>query len=131
VAAGEDQLETLVGHDALRRCFEGLDPRERHGRAPRGDLAGGLAALAAEPVDRPAARGQRDPRGRVRRDPVAGPAFERDEERVLDGLLGAIEVTERARQGGDRLSGLAPEQAVDGCPGGAQRFAPSATWSCS
>jgi hypothetical protein len=39
--------------------------------------------------------------------------LERGEEGVLDRLLGAIEIAEDAGEDGDRLSGLAPEQAVD------------------
>jgi hypothetical protein len=41
------------------------------------------------------------------------PALERDEERVLHRLLGAIEVAEDAGEDGDRLSRLAPEQAIE------------------
>ena len=44
---------------------------------------------------------------------VARPALERDHERVLDRLLGEVEVAEDADQGRDRPSRLAPEQAVD------------------
>jgi hypothetical protein len=43
---------------------------------------------------------------------VHGPALERDEERVLYRLLGAVEVAEDAGEDGDRLARLAPEQAV-------------------
>jgi hypothetical protein len=116
VAAGEHQLEPLVGDPGGR--LERLDPREG-GVGDRG-CERGEAALAPQPVDRPVARGGCDPGRRVGRNAVARPALERDDEGVLDGLLGAIEVAERARQDGDRLPGLAPEQAVDGCPGGAQ-----------
>jgi hypothetical protein len=70
------------------------------------------ACLAAQPVDRPVARADRDPGRRVVRHARARPALERDEERVLDRLLGAVEVAERPRQRGDRLSRLAAEQAV-------------------
>jgi hypothetical protein len=84
------------------------------------------AALAPQAVDRPVARGRRDPRGGIGRDAVARPALERDEERVLDRLLGAVEVAERAREDGDRLPRLAPEQAVDRCAGRAQAFVASA-----
>jgi hypothetical protein len=40
------------------------------------------------------------------------PALERDQERVLHRLLGAIEVAEDAGEDRDRLPRLAPEQAV-------------------
>jgi hypothetical protein len=39
--------------------------------------------------------------------------LERDHERLLDRLLGEVEVAEDADQGGDRPSRLAPEQAID------------------
>ena len=41
------------------------------------------------------------------------PALERDQERVLHRLLGPVEVAEDAGEDGDRLSRLAPEQAVE------------------
>ena len=41
------------------------------------------------------------------------PALERDDERLLDRLLGQIEVAEDADQRRDRPPRLAPEQAVD------------------
>ncbi len=90
-----------------------------------------LALLAAQPVDRAPPRGQRDPRRRVRRHAVARPALERDDERILDRLFGAVEVAERTRQGGDRLSGLAPEQAVDDYPGSAQSATPRPRSACA
>jgi hypothetical protein len=76
-------------------------------------------------VDRPAAGRERDPGRRVRRHAVARPALERDDERVLDRLLGAVEVPERAGQGGDGLGRLAPEQAVEG--GSGERQPPTAS----
>jgi hypothetical protein len=45
---------------------------------------------------------------------VRRPALQRDEERLLDRLLGELEVAQRPREGGDRPSRLAAEQAVDG-----------------
>jgi len=65
-------------------------------------------------VDRLAAGRERDPGRRVGRHAVARPALEGDDERVLDRLLRAVEVPERARERGDRLPRLAPEQAVEG-----------------
>jgi hypothetical protein len=43
---------------------------------------------------------------------VGGPALQRDQERVLHRLLGAVEVAEDAGEYRDRLPRLAPEQAV-------------------
>jgi hypothetical protein len=87
--------------------------------------------LTTDPVDRAVARRRDDPRAGVVRDAVARPALERDDERVLDRLLGAVEVAERARQGRDRLPGLAPEQAVDGGPGCAQVQPRLSVWACA
>jgi hypothetical protein len=69
--------------------------------------------FAAETVDRPIARDPGDPGPRVIRDAIGRPAFERDYERLLDGLLGRIEIAEDPDQGRDRPPGLMPEQAVD------------------
>jgi hypothetical protein len=116
VAAREDQLEPLVGDGGgLERLDAGegggRDAVQRRLRAP---------PLRTQPVDRLVAGGRGDPGGGVARYAVARPALERDDEGVLDGLLGAVEVAERARQDSDRLPRLAPEQAVDGCAGCAQ-----------
>ena len=95
--------------------LSGSSPRRRsqRPRAARGRAA--LAARARGAGGRSPGCGARDgdPGGRVGRHAVARPALERDHERVLDRLLGAVEVAERAGQRGDRLPRLAPEQAVD------------------
>jgi hypothetical protein len=69
MAAGEDQLEPLIGDAA--GGLERLDPRER--------VVVGVErhepALAPQPVDRAVARGGRDPRRGVGRDTVARPAL--------------------------------------------------------
>ena len=69
----------------------------------------GQAAFAADPVDRPVAGGRDDPGAGVRRDAVAGPALRGDRERLLDGVLGEVEVAERADQDRDRAPELLPE----------------------
>jgi hypothetical protein len=87
----------------------------------------GEPLLAPHPVDRPVAGRGDDPRRGIGGHAVAGPALERDRERVLDRLLGAIEVAERASEDGDRLSRLAAEQAVEVSGGRAQPRA-AASW---
>ncbi len=117
MAAGEDQAQPLVGdraHGLLRLrvrvlvlvSLERLEPRDRLGVA-------GEPPVAPQAVDRAVARRRDDPGGRVGRNAVARPALERDRKGVLDRLLGAVEVPERAGEDGDRLSRLAPEQAVE------------------
>jgi hypothetical protein len=55
-------------------------------------------AIAADPVDRAVARRAQQPPARVRRRTVAWPALRRDRERLLSGLLGEVEVAEKADQ---------------------------------
>ena len=69
--------------------------------------------LAAQPVDRAVAGGGDDPGAGVRRDAVAGPALRGDRERLLDGVLGEVEVAERADQDRDRAPELLPERLGD------------------
>jgi hypothetical protein len=112
VADGEDQPQPLVGDRAHERLVLVL-AAQRPQLGLQRDPPAGPAALAPDPVDRPVARRGDDPRRRVRGRAVARPALQRDQERVLDRLLGAIEVAEDAREQRDRLPRLAPEQAVD------------------
>ena len=111
MAAGEDQPQALVGNRAhglgLRDggANERLQPRDLLGAARE-------APVGADPVERPVARDGDDPRRRVVGHAVARPALERGRVRVLDRLLGTVEVAERPRQRRDRLRRLAPEQAV-------------------
>jgi hypothetical protein len=69
--------------------------------------------FAAQPVDRLVPGDAGDPCARVRRYAVARPALQGDEERLLNGLLGRLEVAQDANEGGDRPSRLVPEQTVD------------------
>ena len=70
-------------------------------------------ALAPQAVDRLVARDAGDPGARVVGHALPRPALERDDERLLDRVLGDVEVTEDADQGRDRPPRLVPEQAVD------------------
>ena len=95
VAAGEHQPQAVVGHLSLllREGLELAELRRQHARPP-------------QPVDRLVPRGGGDPRTRIARDALDRPALERDEPRILDRLLGEVEVAEDADQGGDRSSRL-------------------------
>lgn len=73
-------------------------------------------ALASQAVDRAVPRGGRDPGSGVVRDPGRGPPPEGDRERLLDGLLRKVEITEDPDQGRDRSSLLLAEQALDDVP---------------
>jgi hypothetical protein len=130
MAAGEDETQPLVGHARRHRLLAG-----RLVVGPGGGLHGGklrcaLAhyALAPQPVDRPVARHDDDPRHGIARDAVARPTLDRDGERLLDRLLGEIPVTDGTDQRRDRPPEMRSVQAVDRarCRRLAQDAAPSA-----
>jgi hypothetical protein len=113
MARGEDQAQPLVRDRAHGLLVLVVAAAERAQLRLERRPAPGEAPLAPQPVDRPVARRRDDPGGGVVGQPALGPALERDQERVLDRLLGAIEIAEDAGEDGDRLSRLAPEQAID------------------
>jgi hypothetical protein len=73
------------------------------------------ASLAAETVDRSIAGSGRDPAAWVGRQSVARPGAQGDGERLLDCVLGEVDVAEGADQGGDRSAGLLAEDPADRC----------------
>ena len=98
VAAGEDELEPLVGegrlvHGVLRRL----------GHLEQAGLRG-QRAVAADAIDGSVARGRHEPGARVVRDAVARPALRGDREGLLRGLLGEVEVAEEADQRGEDVA---------------------------
>jgi hypothetical protein len=116
VARGEDQPQPVVGdraHERQLRFGLVLAAAERPQLGRQLDAAARPPALGADPVQRAVARGGDDPRRRVVGDPALGPVLERGDERVLDRLLGTVEVAEDACEHGDRLPRLAAEQTVD------------------
>jgi hypothetical protein len=97
VAAGEDELEALIGECRVVECFV---HRCLHG-VWLVEQAGLLVAFAIPPdaIDRGVARGRDEPRARVGRDAVARPAGRGGGEGLLRRLLGEVEVAEEADQG--------------------------------
>jgi hypothetical protein len=122
VTAREDQAQSIVGdRHVVVRTGAGLDRRQiRLDRRIAGQLVGLVAKspTAADPVDRPIPGGRRDPCTRICRDAAVGPDLECGDERVLDRLLGEVEVAEDADERRDRPSLLLAEQAVDDVVGG-------------
>jgi hypothetical protein len=117
VAAREDQSEPVVDERHLLVPSSDLDvvddaglERERCGLLLQ-------RPLSPKPIDRPVARGGRDPGAGVGGDTAARPRLERPDERLLDGLLGEVEVTQDADERRDRPSRFLTEQAVDKCVG--------------
>jgi hypothetical protein len=70
-------------------------------------------SLAADPVDGAVARSRDDPRSGMPRNAVARPAFERRRERVLNRVLGELEVTEDADEDRDGMSPFLAEEGFD------------------
>ncbi len=107
VAAGEDQLEPLVGND----CQFHLVLR-RFGHVEQSGLRR-ERAVAADPVDRAVSRGRHEPGAWVVRRPVARPARRGDREGLLGCLLGEVEVAEEADQGRDDPPPFVAEDPVE------------------
>src|SRR5262249_17790647 len=110
VAAGEDQAESLVGHRfvVVFLGWELGEPLEELGLAGKG-------ALAADPVDRSIAGGRDQPGRRVARRSLARPAFDGGGERVLEGVLGKLEVAEDADQGREDAAPLLADDLFELC----------------
>ena len=107
VAAGEEQLEPLVGN---RRLIHFVLHRLRNVEQAR---LLGEGAVAPDPVDGPVARGRHQPGPRVVGRPLARPALRRDRERLLSGLLGQLEAAEEADQVGEDPAPLVSEDLLE------------------
>jgi hypothetical protein len=115
VTAGEDEAQAVVAEGRLV-----LGPRvllvavELHERV-QGRQAVVEGALVAQAIDRLAPRRGGDPGARVGRLAVARPRGQRDGERVLERVLGQLEVAaQMADQRGEDAAGLLAEGALDG-----------------
>ena len=109
VAAGEDQLQPLVGEGGLgHRALGRRLPLQQRG-LPRQRL------VAAQPVDRAVAAGRDQPRAGIRRDALARPPLGGHRERLLGGLLGEVEVAEEADQRRQNTSPLVAEDLLERC----------------
>jgi hypothetical protein len=107
MAAGEEQLEALIGNDGLLHLvLSGLRHLEQPGLL-------GERAVAANPVDRAVAGRGHQPATRVVRCAIARPALGGDRERVLSGLLGEVEVAEEADQVGEDTPPLVAEDLLE------------------
>ena len=103
MAAGEDQLQPLVGKGPLfHLVLHGL------GHVEQACLLG-ERPIAAQAVDRTVAGGDRQPGARVGRRAVPRPALGRGRERFLRRFLGEVEVAEEADQAGEDAAPLVAE----------------------
>ena len=123
VTAREDESQSIIRdvHGVLRRLrIDGSQRRDRGLASERLDLLGQPAA-PAQPIDRTIARRRRDPGSGVVRHPSRRPGFEGGDERVLDCLLGKVEVAEDPDQRGDGPALLLAEQPIDELMSGPRR----------
>ena len=119
VAAGEDEPESVIGDHAMRLDLVGgrspLDePRLGVGLGLQDGLLLGQDPCPPESVDGAAPGGGRDPGAGVVGDAIARPVLERRHERVLDRVLGQVEVAEDADQAGERAAGFPSEGLLGG-----------------
>jgi hypothetical protein len=137
MAAREDQSQSIVGDrhvgvaptglvglDAGELRLDRSVPREFLRLVPQ-------SSATAQPVDGPIARRRRDPRARVVRDTADRPGLERRDERLLDGLLGQVEVAEDTDERRDGSPRLVSEQAIDDLARGRVSRGQSAPTACA
>jgi hypothetical protein len=107
MAAGEDQLQPLVGKGRLIHVV-----LHGHGHVEQARLRG-EGAVASQAVDRAVARGDREPGAGIGRRAVARPALGGVREGVLGGFLGQVEVAEVADQAGEDAAPLVAEDLLE------------------
>ena len=122
-----DLLATQPGLPGVRTFFQLIierDPESHLGygclsmnqgfeQAHRGLLLLGATTLAAQAVERLVACRRGEPRGRAPGHAVARPSLEREHGRVLQGILGELQVAELPGEGGQRAPTLDPDQLAE------------------
>src|SRR5205814_2316911 len=107
VAAGEDQAQAVVGELIVRTLRSSLG-LERFEALEDGPFLQ-QRALAAETIDRLVAGYSGDPRARVVRGPVARPALEGDDERLVEAAaVQQVEASQLLLRLGERTVGDQP-----------------------
>ena len=97
MAAGEHQTQRVIAHLRLLLVRHG-------GEGDRGRLAVRPAGLASQPIEGAMPGGGDEPASRRRGNPRARPLFGGDGKGFLNRLLGERQITEEARQDGDRAT---------------------------
>jgi hypothetical protein len=107
VAAGEDELQPLVGEcGLLHRVLHCLGHLEQPGLPQK-------CAVAIDAVDRAVPGRRREPCAGVSGDAVARPPLGRDRERLLRRFLGEVEVAEELDQRSEDAAPLVAEDPVE------------------
>jgi len=107
MAAHEEQLEALVGDRAVAEVA-GHERRNVEEPDFRGERP-----LAAETVDRAIPPRRHEPGSRGHRDAVPRPPLDGRGERLLGGLLGELDVAEKADERSDDAPPLVPEDLLE------------------
>src|SRR5262249_33978514 len=108
MAAGEDQLEPLIGETRLLHLM--LLRLIRQLEQPR---LLGARTVATHSIDRPVAGGDRQPGAGIGRRSLPRPALRRESERLLGRVLGQVEVAGVADQGGENAAPFVAEDLVE------------------
>ena len=101
MAAGEDQLQPVVS-SRLRRLL------------PQKVELSAIPRVASQPVDRPPSGSRRQPRSRPIGESYIAPTTQRQQQGLLDGLLGQIEIAEAPNERAGQVRGFLAEDASDG-----------------
>ena len=114
MACGEHELELIIGNVGVvfvvGRRGRALD------RHPDLILLRGKVALAAQTVDGFVPRSRDEPRRRLVRDAGLGPGLESARQGVLERVLGAVEISELADEGGQHASRVISKDACRSLP---------------
>jgi hypothetical protein len=107
MAAGKDQLESLVGKGCLLHCVLCC-----LGHVDQAGLCG-ECPVAADPIDGSAAGRRYEPDAGVGGHAVLRPALRGDREGLLRGFLGEVKVAEEADQSSEDISPLLAEALLE------------------
>src|SRR6187551_1823748 len=106
MAAGEDKAQALVGNHVSLLGLARLQRGQQLGLPLK-------RAVTADPVDCPVSSRRQQPGARPVGRPFHGPALQRDRGRVLEGVLGEVEVAEDADQACENAPPLGAEDALE------------------
>jgi hypothetical protein len=103
VAAGEDETKPVIDDIGwIDRCF-----------GDHFELARTFTLCLSKPIDSLESPRGDEPRSRVRRRALDRPALHRRRERILQRLLGEIEIAEEANEGGKDATGFGAVDRLD------------------
>src|SRR5712691_2958766 len=114
MAAGEDEAQSVVNQRAITLQLHSVLLICGNARLTERRVLVHALAFTPPGVDGFALRRGDDPRGGIRRNPVAWPALERHGKRVLDCFFGTVEVAQGADQCRDDFAVFGAKNALNG-----------------